>query len=63
VIELTAGVASGGLVTGIIPPIKTVTISGGFGAGFTPATGVTVIRNPVTLQQGKVILRNISVMP
>jgi FtsP/CotA-like multicopper oxidase with cupredoxin domain len=63
VIELTAGVASGGLVTGIIPPIKTVTISGGFGAGFTPATGVTVIRNPVNLQQGKVMLRNISVMP
>jgi len=60
VIELTAGVASGGLVA---DQNKTVTISGGFGAGFTPATGVTAIRNPVTLKLGKVVLKSIAAMP
>jgi hypothetical protein len=60
VIEVTAGIASGGLVA---DQPKTVTISGGFGIGFTPATGVTSIRNPVTLKQGRVNVRSIAAMP
>ncbi|MBC8017861.1 MAG: multicopper oxidase domain-containing protein [Verrucomicrobia bacterium] len=62
VIELLAGNVTSGFMA---DRNVMFTVSGGFNAGFTspPVPGVTTIRGPVTLKQGKVVMRNIKIMP
>jgi FtsP/CotA-like multicopper oxidase with cupredoxin domain len=59
VIDLTSVAVPGGLVAN---RNITVTLSGGLDTGFAAVTGVTAIRNTVTIKQGKVVMRNVRII-